>query len=307
MATKTADTISATAQAPQTGNGIFTDTISDLSQAPETETVSNIPKSMLKPVKRDSRIFMLSNDKRQGNVIIDLEEVVYDPATKKRRAMRIVRRAPSIWLDEQPASTFTAEMVRRNVLAVTFNRGRATIPVHEEHILQAMELSNRNLSNPNRTGIKDIYYTEWNPTVENAKAIKEEDEVMQAMKLAFEAKESEMIQHASYLNIPFVDEQGVPFDEAALRAAYTRFAKNNAKKFLTSIQSPTVKVAYTIRKAQDNGKLDLGLQPGAAYWQDGGFITAIPEGRDAVEYLIEFAMTHGEANQRFADQLKALG
>ena len=255
-------------------------------------------------IKRDSRIFILTNDKRKGNVLIDLEEEVYDPLTKKTRAMRLVRRAPSIWLDEQPASNFPSKYVEKNTLTVMFQNGRATIPVHETATLQAMELSNRNVDNKHKMGAKDFYYKEWNPIEENKKAIKEEDDVIAAMMLAVKAPYSEMLQHASYLNIQFVDEQGIPYDEDALRAAYTRYAKNNSTKFLKSIASPTVKVAYLVRKAYNTGKIDLGLQEGAAYWQDGGFIASLPEGRDAIEYLIEYAQTYGDKNTEFKNQLE---
>ena len=255
-------------------------------------------------IKRDSRIFMLTNDKRQGNVLVDLEEEVIDPKSGNTRAMRLVRRAPSIWLDEQPASNFPSTYIQRNILTVMFQKGRAIIPLHEKHTLQAMELSNRNMGNTNRVGVKDFYFKEWNPIEENKKAIKEEDDVISAMSLAVKAPYSEMIQHATYLNIRFVDEQGISYDEDALRAAYIRFAKNNATKFLKSIHSPTVKIAYMVKKAFNSGKIDLGLQAGAAYWQDGGFITTLPEDRDAVDYLIEYAQTFGDKNAEFKNQLE---
>jgi len=38
----------------------------------------------------------------------------------------------------------------------------------------------------------------------------------------------------------------------------------------------------------------------------GGFISTIPQGRDAADYLIEFAMVHGEANTAFANQLREI-
>lgn len=318
MAQKKVDTISDTdvLQAPQNEKELFSteevfsgENHSTINTKQENKVVNpkitDIPKTVLKQPERDSRIFMLSNDKRQGNVVIDFEEAVYDPETKSVRSMRLLRRAPSIWLDEQPAASFPPAYVQKNTLTVVFHKGKALVPIHEWQILKAMELSNRNVDNKHRQGSKDIYYKEWNPVIENQKAIKEEDDVIKAMTLAVEAPAEEMIQHANYLNIQFVDEQGLAFDEKALRAAYIRFAKNNATKFLTSIQSPTVKIAYLVRKASENGKIDLGLQAGAAYWQDGGFITALPEGRDSIEYLIEYAMTHGEGNAQFLNQLRS--
>ena len=59
-----------------------------------------------------------------------------------------------------------------------------------------------------------------------------------------------------------------------------------------------------VKKAVVGGKIDLGKQPGAAYWVDGGFITTLPEGKDAVAHLTEFAMIHGEPNAAFQNQLR---
>ena len=295
MAKTTADIISVQndTQAPQQPKELF-----------QSNPISEQPQASTKKVERDSRIFMLTNDKRQGNVAIDLEEEVIDTLTGKTRAMRLVRRAPSIWLDEQPASNFPASYIAKNVLTVMFQNGKAIIPIHEKQKLQAMELSNRNVDNKNRVGVKDFYYKEWNPEEENLKSIQEEDAVIKAMQLAITAPYSEMIQHAAYLNIVFVDIHGIEFDESALRAAYIRFSKNNANKFLKSIHSPTVKVAYLVRNAFNKGKIDLGLQVGAAYWQDGGFICSLPEGRDAIDYLIEYAQTFGDKNTEFKNQLE---
>ena len=286
MATATADKISEpkTSQAPQKSNVSFSDLV-------------NVPKV-------ENRIFRLSNDKRQGKVIIDLEEDVIDPATGKTRRMRLLRGAQTIWFDEQPPTVFPEKYVAKNILCLEFDRGDCVIPIHEKLKIQAAELSNRNTSNKNRVGAKDIYYYEWNPAEQNEKAIKEEDAVIKAMQLAMTAPIEEMIPHAHYLNIQFADEMGMSFDEPALRAAYVRRAKNDSEKFLNSIHSPTVKVAYMVRNAITNGKIDLGRQQGAAYWTDGGFISALPEGRNAVDFLIEFAGTPGDSNIAFLNQLR---
>lgn len=305
MAKKTADDISGTdvLQAPQQetepqvlvkenvgGKGSFTPTL------PVTDV--------------ESRIFILSNDKRRGTVSLDVEEDVIDPATDKVRRMRLLRGAQTIWFDEQPPTVFPQSYVNKNTLSLEFNKGTCIIPINEPMKIKAAELTMRNVANKQKYGqrakAKDIYFYEWNPKEQNEKAIKEEDDVIKAMGLAFNTPLAEMIPHAQYLNIQFQDEMGVPLDEPALRAAYIKVAKNRATQFLSSIHSPTVKVAHMVKKAIDTGKIDLGKQPGAAYWTDGGFISTLPEGRDAVAYLIEFAMTHGDANTAFSNQLREL-
>jgi len=287
------------------------DTISDTEvlQAPElTESVFTPTTETLVSKKAVNRIFILSNDKRQGKVILDVEEDVIDPKTGRQRRMRLLRGANTIWFDEQPPSVFPKEYVAKNVECLEFDKGICIIPINKPMHLQAAELTMRNQSNQKKykdqARPKDIYFYEWNPVELNQVAIAEENDVIKAMQLAMTTPIAEVIPHAKYLNIEFQDEMGVELDESALRNAYIRYAKNNAKKFLVSIQSPTVKVAHMVRRGINEGKIDLGKQPGAAYWVDGGFISALPEGRDAVEYLIEFAQLHGEDNANFSKQLR---
>jgi len=293
MAKEAADTISAPkAQAPQ--------------QKVDFSSPVFKSDSAFKAPERVSRIFMLSNDKRLGKVIIDLEEDVIDPTSGKTRRMRLLRGAQSIWFDEQPPNVFPEKYVNKNILCLEFEKGQCIIPIHEKLKIQAAELSNRNTSNPKRVGAKDIYFYEWNPVEQNKKAIDEENDIIKAMQLAMTVPLEEMVPHAKYLNIAFQDEQGIDFDEAALRAAYIRKAKNEADKFLKSVHSPVVKTTFMVQKAIANGQIDLGKQVGAAYWTDGGFITTLPEGKDAVDYLIEFAMLHGDASTEFMNQLRML-
>lgn len=283
MARQTADTISAKAQAPQF-NGLGTTQV--------------------------NRIFKLANDKRKGKVFIDVEEDVIDPATGQQRRMRLLRGAKSIWMDEQPPTVFPEKYVNKNILSLEFDDGVMILTPNEPLKIQAALATNCNTKVKEKAGVyakhKPVYFYEWNPIEQNEKAIAEEDSVIKAMQLAMTANVEDMIAHAHYLHIDFADEMGVDFDEKALRAAYIRKAKNQPDKFLKSIESPTVKISFLVKKAVDKGLIDLGKQAGAAYWMDGGFITTLPEGRDSSDYLVEFAMTYGDANTAFMNQLRDL-
>jgi hypothetical protein len=284
---------------------IQADTISAIAQAPQ-----NVSNNVLPITVTESRIFKLSNDKRRGKVIIDVEEDVIDPDTGRQRRMRLLRGSQSIWMDEQPPTVFPEKYVNKNILSLEFNNGVLIVPVNDPLRIKAATISNSNMGVRKEMGSmakhRPYYFYEWNPVEQNKKAIQEENDVIKAMQLAMTTPIAEVIPHAQYLNIQFVDEMGLAMNEEALRMAYTRYAKNNATKFLNSAQSPTVKIAHMVRKAIDGGLVDLGKQAGAAYWTDGGFISTLPQGRDAIEYLIEFAMTHGDSNAMFANQLREL-
>lgn len=282
------------------------DTISnDTLQAPPPVKVSALPLT-----KAENRIFLLSNDKRRGTVSLDVEEDTIDPATGKVRRMRLLRGAQSIWFDEQPPTIFPKNYVDKNTLSLDFDGGRMIVPVREPLKILAAELTMRNVANQKKYGTeakpKDYYFYEWNPVEQSKKDLITQDNIIKAMHLASTIPIEEIIPHAKYLNIQFQDEQGVELNPDSLRTAYSRVAMLQAEKFLQSIHSPIVKMAFTVKKAIDKGLIDLGKQPGTAYWTDGGFISALPQGRDAIEYLIEFAMTYGEDNTAFANQLREL-
>jgi len=312
MIKKTEDTITDTdvLEAPQK-NSVDTISKSESLQAPQEGKVSDKDgKSFIPLTKEENKIFILSNDKRMGTVSLDVEEDVIDPATGKQRRMRLLRGAQSIWFDEQLPNVFPEKYVNKNILTLEFKKGICILPVRDGLKIKAAQLTNRNVANKKKYGDlaipKDIYFYEWNPSEINKKALDDQNDIIKAMQLAATAPMAEMVAHANYLNIPFADEMGVPYTEDTLRTAYSRSAMNDADRFLKSIHSPTVKLAFMVKKAIDGGKIDLGKQPGAAYWVDGGFISALPQGRDAVDFLIEFAGTPGEANVAFQNQLREL-
>lgn len=255
-------------------------------------------------LKRENRIFILDVEKRKGDVIVDLTDDVIDPKTGKTRRMRLVRGAQSIWQDEQ--NNLPKEHIAKNQVSLTFSRGRCIIPIHETHKIEAALLSNRNTDNENRIGHKDIYFHEWNPEKESLKEEKRQNLIIEAMQIAATANFEDLLQHALYLAVPVVDEMGIPLSPTSVRTAYSKKAMNEPEKFLNSIHSPVVKTAHLVRRAINEAKIDLGKQPNQAFWVDGGFIATIPQGRDSVDFLIEFAMLQTDDSQKFVHQLKAL-
>ena len=288
------------------------DTITDKqSEAPQIKAAFKLSEPEQAPITvAENRIFILSNDKRQGKVILDVEEDVIDPKTGKPRRMRLLRGAQSLWFDEQPPSVYPEKYINKNILNLEFDGGICIIPINNPFMTMAAELTNSNVATKKLNGSmakhRRFYFYEWNPEEMSRKSMDEENDVIKAMQLAMTIPIEELIPHAAYLNIPFMDEQGVQLGNNALRTAYIRKAKNDAKRFLDSIHSPTVKIAHMVRNAVNSSKIDLGKQRGAAYWADGGFICTLPEGKDEVDYLIEFAMVHGDANTAFANQLREL-
>jgi hypothetical protein len=137
------------------------DTISgtDVLQAPPAKS------NPLGLTEATNRIFRLSNDKRRGTVILNMEEDVIDPATGQVRRMRLLRGAQTVWFDEQSPNVFPQKYVENNLLTMVFDKGDCIISVNDPLRIKAAELTMRNVANQKRykekAKAKDIYFYEW--------------------------------------------------------------------------------------------------------------------------------------------------
>jgi len=276
----------------------------DNEQTQTNPSVYEPPKQKFSVPKQENRVFKLEGNKKQGTVTIMGVEDVTDPKTGNPRRMRWLRGANSIWMDEQQQFDKIKGYVEKNVLSLVIQKGTFSVDVHDKLKNMVVDLSNRNLDNPNRKGIMKEYYKEWNTAKQANEEMELEEMEFKAMGIAHTALIDDIVPHAHYLGVDFIDPiSGHPLDEQGIRKQYVRKAKADPKKFMNSIHSPVVQMGYKIRRAIDGGKIDLGKQPGQAFWQDGGFISVVPQGRNAVEFLTEFAQMQNESSKQFVFQL----
>lgn len=269
------------------------------------------PKQRFNVPQQENRVFILEGNKKQGTVTIMGVEDVIDPKsiTKENplgtpRRMRLLRGSTSLWMDEQKQYELIKGYVEKNTLSLVFQKGRLTVDVKNSMLNKYLDMSNRNLDNPLRQGIMKEYFKEWNTAKQAQQDMDLEEKEFEAMGIAHTALIDDIVPHAHYLGVDFIDPiSGHPRDEQGIRREYVKKAKADPKKFLNSIHSPVVQTGYKIRKAIDAGLIDLGKQPGQAFWQDGGFISVVPQGRNAVEFLTEFAQMQNEASRQFVYQL----
>ena len=85
------------------------------------------------------------------------------------------------------------------------------------------------------------------------------------------------------------------------------YAKRNPFNFkdLISNKSKEVEINYLVKKGILSAKIDVGSQPGRAFWSSGGgLIGVIPSQRQPLDYLTELALTNSEEGRTFQKQLK---
>lgn len=285
--------------------------------APVVEQKVELPTQKFAVPKRENRVFILEGNKTKGTVTIMAVEDVIDPETVVKnedgtwtgrpRRQRLLRGATSVWMDEQKQFETIKGYVEKNTLQLVFQKGSLVVPVGSTLLNQFINQSNRNLDNPYRQGIPKELFREWDTDKQNEAALKAEEMEFEAMGIAASARIDDIIPHAQYLGVDFIDPMsGHSLDEKGIRTAYMRKAKVDPKKFMNSIHSPVVQISHKVRRGVEQGKIDLGREANQAFYSDGGFISVVPQGRNAIEFLTEFAQMQNEASKAFLFQLEQL-
>ena len=260
------------------------------------------------PVSNESvtfKIFKLSDTKKNGKYHMEGIDDVWNPEKKRMERIRLLTGYPSIWVEDQKG--LEKSFVEKNRRSLIFDRRVLRIPDYDTTALEFLSLCNANLDNPNKKGTRKITFFEWNP--QRTAELEREKRVakVKAIKYASLASDEEMRKHCNYLGILFTDELGMPKSNEALRNDYELYAEAQSNKFMESAGSKEVEVAFTIKKALIDNRIDVNSRKGSAYWSnDGGFICKIPADKLPENYLVEYAMYPQDECKAFLEQLKKL-
>ena len=251
------------------------------------------------------KIFKLSDTKKNGKYHMEGIDDVWNEKKGRMERIRLLRGYPSIWVEDQKG--LEKSFVEQNRRSLIFDRRVLRVAEYDVEALEFLSLCNANLDNPNRKGTRKVTFFQWNPQrtaeLERAKRVAK----VEAIKYASLASDEEMRKHCNYLGISFVDELGMPKSLEALRNDYELYAEAQPNKFMQSAGSKEVEIAYIVKKALIDNKIDTTTKKGSAYWSgDGGFICKIPSDKKPQNYLVEFAMFPQDESKAFLEQLKKL-
>lgn len=251
------------------------------------------------------KVYKLSDTRKTGNYHMDGIDDVWNPETKKIERIRLLRGFPSIWLKDQ--KDLDKAFIESNRRSLTFVSRVLRVPDYDTTAIEFLELSNSNIDNPNKKGTRRLTFFEWNPQRQAAVERAKRTAKIEAIKFASNASIEDLKKHANYLGISFIDELGFPKTNDALRNDYELYAEAQPNKFMASAGSKEVEVAFIVKKAILDSKIDLTAKAGSAYWSDtGGFICKIPTGVKPQDYLVEYAMLPQDEGKQFLSQLKKL-
>ena len=251
------------------------------------------------------RIFKLTDTNKKGNYHMEGIDDIFDPEKKKMVRVRLLRGHPSIYLEDQKG--IDEKYILSNRRSLIFEKGMLRVPDYDASAIEFLEKCNANVDNPNKKGTRKITFFEWNPKRQAELERKKRIAKVEAIKFASMTSDEDMQKHAVYLGIPLFDETGLPKTVEALRNDYELYAESQPAKFMQSAGSKEVEVAYIVKSAIVEGKIDLGVKAGYAYWaNDGGFICKIPVNIPANKYLVEFALQQTDDSIAFLNQLKKM-
>jgi hypothetical protein len=251
------------------------------------------------------KIFKLSDTKKNGRYHMEGIDDVWNEKKGRMERIRLLRGYPSIWVEDQKG--LEKSFVEQNRRSLIFDRRVLRVADYDVEALEFLSLCNANLDNANRKGTRKVTFFQWNPKrtaeLERAKRVAK----VEAIKYASLASDEEMRKHCNFLGITFVDELGMPKSMEALRNDYELYAEAQPNKFMQSAGSKEVEIAFIVKKALIDNKIDTTTKRGSAYWSNnGGFICKIPADKKPQNYLVEFAMYSQDDSRAFLEQLKKL-
>jgi len=267
-----------------------------------------VPQMETNKVEQQFVIFKLVGNKRKGRVYVDgIDDAVMNPSTGKRERIWLLNSADSIWQSDLIELIKDKDFMRRNRRSLLFESGVCRIPVWDDRALEFARACRHNVgSKDRRTGSK-YEFIEYDPIKQQEEAIKKEYFEIEMVLKAKDMEVNKMKKVASFLGIAFNDDFGQYKGDDGIRRELIIAAKRNPKNFEKYIDSKEVEIAYLVKKAILDAKIDLTAQGGNAIWAGGkGFIAKIPISRKPLEYLTELAMTNTEEGRNFKEQLEQI-
>jgi len=260
------------------------------------------------PVQTETKyhIFKLVDSNKKGGTYIPNINDIINPETGKEERARLLVGINSIWIKDQ--KHLDVDYVRQNAKSLNFPRGQKVlrIPDWDTTALQFAKLCRHNIGSPNRKSGSKFEFFEYDPAKQAKEALDRESLEIDMAIIARELNEVTMKKYVSFLKITMHDEIGELKTTDLLRKELMLYAKRNPKQFqdLVNNKSKEVEISYLVKKAVLSAKIDIGSQPGRAFWSNGGgLITVIPTTKQPIDYLTELALTNTEQGRVFQQQL----
>ena len=251
-------------------------------------------------------IFKLVHKKKGRTHLDSICNNVLNPKTGKRERAWLLMGAASIWQSELTEVLKDKDYVNKSRYGKIFEDGVCRISSLEANELEFLRVNSNNVGK-NRGGNGKYDFYEYDPAEEQKQRLKVQSIKIDMIIKAKEMPVEKMKKLASFLDIKPYDELGQLKGDDGVRAELMIKADTMPTTFAKYLDSPEVEIAYMVKKAIVEAKIDLTGQNGNALWAGGkGFITKIPSTKKPYEYLTELAMTNSNEGRAFKEQLETM-
>lgn len=223
-----------------------------------------------------------------------------DDATGKNRIWRCLKGIDTIWVDEQEGIE-ASDLTNDDFEDLEFNDGRFIVRGFEKNKLAALL---------NMDSFQDKKYKKANSVTafrlvdEEAdinKALSSLDEEYEALKIAKECSDDEML--------PFAYVLGINVDQAAngVRKDFILRAKSNPAYFLKYFVDPKNEISYLVHSALSNNIISGSAIEGKLVWAESKkVIMDSPKGADISAEIARLVMQNNEDAVKLVEQLKKM-
>jgi len=252
-------------------------------------------------------VFRLVNKKVKRLTLDGICHNVKNPKTGQYETIRLIRGASSIWTSELTELLKDKDYVSKNRIGIQFLDGICRIPSNRK---TELDYAKFHLSNVGKNrGIPGKYnFYEYDAAEEQKMRFDKQMTRIHLIQQIGSMQEDKMVKLALFLGIkPNDEEVGTPKTPDGFRSELLIKADSQPDIVAKYMDAKEVEVSYMVRKGIIDAKIDLGGQTRNVIWAgNAGFICKLPEGRKAIEYLTEFAMTNSNEGRQFKEQLETM-
>jgi hypothetical protein len=233
-------------------------------------------------------------------------EVVYDEDRGMVRKVRYIDGIDTIFVDEQQERKIDEKWANENAWTPEFIYGSLSLLYPQDELkIMRMMLSDKckNKKTKRHQGTAHIFEL-VNTEEASQQTLDMLDEKFKAAGRAREASKNfaAIEAHAKYLGIKYKDSFGLDREPMDIIVDYLRKAEADPATFNKSFDSPMVQASYLVRKALEDGTINVTKVRGEARWSDSdSVITTYDVNKDPFDQLVDYSTS--EAGQKFLKML----
>ena len=204
---------------------------------------------------------------------------IFDSETNRNRKIQYVLGEETIFAKDQSENPVLADII--------FVNGALIVQPQQVNLLQYLELSNYNDSNPNRMPGKTSIFYKVDVEADTKDTVEDMEVEADALYMARSMEPQKLVGYARTLGI------NVDRSMYEIKHDVMSFAKENPSVFLKSIDDPRTERKQVILDAMDYGILDFGHHANEINWIMGTkrpTIMHTPVGVEKLDYFVDYTV-----------------